>query len=378
MPPRGTVKKQRTSRRSNNKRTKQRAKKTAVKKAVPVPAGADDDWALPADETKMITDVELLNSKVGSGDNDNGDVVEPESMSNAEATLMDYKGSSRRSRSDVPDAMTSWGRELHKRPLLTHEQEVELAKRMEAGDEEARNIFIESNYRLVVSIAQKYRGCGVPLEDLIQAGNVGLIQAVDHYDWRQGTRFSTCAVMWIRQAILRAIDSHARIVRLSMRVSEQAHRIAAAREALVRELGRDPTIDEIARRVRLPKERVKELMGYMAQKVISLDDPVDMAEGFDTDEIPSLAEYLPDDSATDPEEVVANRELREILEEAVSELPERTQRAVRLRFGLDDGITHTYDEIGRRLGLSRQRAMQLVQGALIQLRNHPKIKVLQP
>jgi len=265
---------------------------------------------------------------------------------------------------------------LHKRPLLTHEQEVELAKRMEKGDEEARRIFIESNYRLVVSIAQRYRGCGVPLEDLIQAGNIGLIQAVDHYDWRQGTRFSTCAVMWIRQAILRAIDSHARVVRLSMRVSEQVHRIAAARQALMRELGRDPTIDEIARRVRLSKERVKELMGYMAQRVISLDDPVDIAEGLDADEVPSFSEYLADDPSSNPEEIVINREFKEAIEEAIRELPDRTQQALKLRFGLEDNVIHTYDEIGYQLGLSRQRAMQLVQVGLQQLREHPKIKML--
>gem|GEM_PF-441194 len=313
--------------------------------------------------------------KVDGGDGTFFSEDEIEALLNSNEALFAYKPS-RRQRSGIPDAMTLWGRELHKRPLLTHEQEVELAKRMEKGDEEARRIFIESNYRLVVSIAQKYRGCGVPLEDLIQAGNIGLIQAVDHYDWRQGTRFSTCAVMWIRQAILRAIDSHARIVRLSMRVSEQVHRVAAARQALIRELGRDPTIDEIARRTRLSRERVKELMGYMAQRVISIDDPLDMADGLDVDEVPSFSEYLADDQSNNPEEVIANREMKKVIEEAIKELPDRTQHALKLRFGFEDGVMHTYDEIGYQLGLSRQRAMQLVQLGLQQLREHPKVKML--
>lgn len=339
-----------------------------------VPIGADDRFAFPSgiDETTENIEVAPLGG-VGGG---NGSGVDTEEMSLATPVDAFFRGKQRRQRSGIPDSLTLWGKELHKRPLLTHEQEVELAKRMEKGDEEARRIFIESNYRLVVSIAQRYRGCGVPLEDLIQAGNIGLIQAVDHYDWRQGTRFSTCAVMWIRQAILRAIDSHARVVRLSMRVSEQVHRIAAARQALMRELGRDPTIDEIARRVRLSKERVKELMGYMAQRVISLDDPVDIAEGLDADEVPSFSEYLADDPSSNPEEIVINREFKEAIEEAIRELPDRTQQALKLRFGLEDNVIHTYDEIGYQLGLSRQRAMQLVQVGLQQLREHPKIKML--
>jgi RNA polymerase primary sigma factor len=144
----------------------------------------------------------------------------------------------------------------------------------------------------------------------------------------------------------------------------------------MRELGRDPTIDEIARRVRLSKERVKELMGYMAQRVISLDDPVDIAEGLDADEVPSFSEYLADDPSSNPEEIVINREFKEAIEEAIRELPDRTQQALKLRFGLEDNVIHTYDEIGYQLGLSRQRAMQLVQVGLQQLREHPKIKML--
>lgn len=346
-----------------------------------LPVGADDKWAFPSESEDVLygesepTNVEGIGG--GNGTTSFSPEDDMEALIGPIDSLLRYRPS-RRQRSVIPDPMTLWGRELHKRPLLTHEQEIKLARRMEKGDKEARRIFIESNYRLVVSIAQKYRGCGVPLEDLIQAGNIGLIQAVDHYDWRQGTRFSTCAVMWIRQAILRAIDSHARIVRLSMRVSEQVHRIAAARQALIRELGRDPTIEEIARRVRLSKERVKELMGYMAQRVISIDDPVDIADGLSADEVPSFAEYLADDVSNNPEEIVISRELKQVIEEAIKELPDRTQQALKLRFGLEDGIAHTYDEIGYQLGLSRQRAMQLVQLAIQQLREHPKIKTLFP
>ncbi|MFA4015007.1 MAG: hypothetical protein RUDDFDWM_000073 [Candidatus Fervidibacterota bacterium] len=348
------------------------AKKREVKLANHI--GADDKLAFPSEIDEVTEDIEVASLSGVSGGNGSG--VDTKDMDLATPVYTLLRGKPRRQRSGIPDSLTLWGKELHKRPLLTHEQEVELAKRMEKGDEEARRIFIESNYRLVVSIAQRYRGCGVPLEDLIQAGNIGLIQAVDHYDWRQGTRFSTCAVMWIRQAILRAIDSHARVVRLSMRVSEQVHRIAAARQALMRELGRDPTIDEIARRVRLSKERVKELMGYMAQRVISLDDPVDIAEGLDADEVPSFSEYLADDPSSNPEEIIINREFKEAIEEAIKELPDRTQQAIKLRFGLEDNVAHTYDEIGYQLGLSRQRAMQLVQVGLQQLREHPKIKML--
>lgn len=233
--------------------------------------------------------------------------------------------------------------------------------------EEARQIMIESNLRLVVSIARKYRGYGVPLNDLIQEGNIGLIQAVDRFDWRKGTRFSTCATLWIRQAVIRAIQAQSQLVKLPTRISEQLHKLNRAREILTQELGREPNAQELARFMKMPKIQVEELLGYPHQ-VSSLDEPVDSEEKV------TLLDAIEDTSTLNPEEEMLQRTLREHIDRALNELPENYRTVIKLRYGLEDGQTHTYEEIGRRLGLSRQRVKQIADVALKRLRQHPLLK----
>jgi len=242
-------------------------------------------------------------------------------------------------------------------------EEMEIIK----DGEEARKIMIESNLRLVVSIARKYRGYGVPLNDLIQEGNIGLIQAVDRFDWRKGTRFSTCATLWIRQAVIRAIQAQSQLVKLPTRISEQLHKLNRAREILTQELGREPTAQELARFMKMPKAQVEELLGYPHQ-VSSLDEPVDSEEKV------TLLDAIEDTSTLNPEEEMLQRTLREHIDRALNELPENYRTVIKLRYGLEDGQTHTYEEIGRRLGLSRQRVKQIADVALKRLRQHPLLK----
>ncbi|MCS7263294.1 MAG: RNA polymerase sigma factor RpoD/SigA [Armatimonadetes bacterium] len=233
--------------------------------------------------------------------------------------------------------------------------------------EEARQIMIESNLRLVVSIARKYRGYGVPLNDLIQEGNIGLIQAVDRFDWKKGTRFSTCATLWIRQAVIRAIQAQSQLVKLPTRISEQLHKLNRAREILTQELGREPTAQELARFMKMPKTQVEELLGYPHQ-VSSLDEPVDSEEKV------TLLDAIEDTSILNPEEEMIQRTLREHIDKALNELPDNYRTVIKLRYGLEDGQTHTYEEIGRRLGLSRQRVKQIADVALKRLRQHPLLR----
>ena len=242
-------------------------------------------------------------------------------------------------------------------------EEMEIIK----DGEEARQIMIESNLRLVVSIARKYRGYGVPLNDLIQEGNIGLIQAVDRFDWRKGTRFSTCATLWIRQAVIRAIQAQSQLVKLPTRISEQLHKLNRAREVLTQELGREPTAQELARFMKMPKAQVEELLSYPHQ-VSSLDEPVDSEEKV------TLLDAIEDTSTLNPEEEMLQRTLREHIDRALNELPENYRTVIKLRYGLEDGQTHTYEEIGRRLGLSRQRVKQIADVALKRLRQHPLLK----
>lgn len=233
--------------------------------------------------------------------------------------------------------------------------------------EEARQIMIESNLRLVVSIARKYRGYGVPLNDLIQEGNIGLIQAVGRFNWRKGTRFSTCATLWIRQAVIRAIQAQSQLVKLPTRISEQLHKLNRAREILTQELGREPSARELARFMRMPRTQVEELLNYPHQ-VSSLDEPVDSEEKV------TLLDAIEDTSSLNPEEEMTQRALREHIDHALNELPENYRTVIKLRYGLEDGQSHTYEEIGRRLGLSRQRVKQIADVALKRLRQHPLLR----
>jgi len=257
--------------------------------------------------------------------------------------------------------------EIGRVSLLTAEEEVELAKRAESGDREARRRLIEANLRLVVSIARKYQGFGLPLEDLIQEGNLGLIRAADRFDWRRGYRFSTYAVPWIQQAIQRGIAARGTLIRTPVHARSTVAKLARGRQELEQELGREPTPDEIARHAGVNGDRARSLAAAVLPP-LPLDHRV-RAGGEET-----FADFLPDPGPP-PEELAVRSSERRDIEKALSLLTPREERVLRLRFGLDDGRPRTLREIGRELGLSGERVRQIEVRAIRRLR-HPKRREL--
>jgi RNA polymerase primary sigma factor len=256
--------------------------------------------------------------------------------------------------------------EIGRHPLLTAEDEVRLAKAYEAGDERARRTMIESNLRLVVAIARRYWATGLPMGDLVQEGNLGLLRAVEKFDWRRGVKFSTYATWWIKQAIARgAADRGANPIRLPVHVDEQLGRLRRAQARLAELLGREPSTDELASELRLPVDGVVRLQGA-AQAVTSLDTPIG-------DDGAALQDLLEDDSAAGPDELAVEAVGREVLEEVLATLPERTRQVLVLRFGLDSGTPRTLEEVGAVMGVSRERARQMERRALAALRR-PEVR----
>ena len=257
------------------------------------------------------------------------------------------------------DAMTLFLRELENHPLLTADEEKELARRVEMGDQAAKDRMVSSNLRLVVSIARRYQDRHLSLLDLIQEGSLGLIRAVEKFDWRRGFRFSTYATLWIQQAIQRGLANQSRVIRLPVHVVEHQHRVARAERVLVTRLGREPTEAEIAEETRLPESRVRELR-ELPRVSTSLDRPVGEDGGA------SLGELI----ASDQPEPIADLELdlrADALERALDELPERDGQVLRLRYGLGDQEPRTLAEVGSVLGISRERVRQIEKAALVRL-----------
>ena len=261
------------------------------------------------------------------------------------------------------DPMRLYLREIGRISLLTAAQEVELAKAIEAGSTAARDTLIESNLRLVVAIAKKYLGRGVTFLDLIQEGNLGLIRAVQKFDYRRGFKFSTYATWWIRQAITRSIADQARTIRLPVHIAEIVNKIIRIERRLSAELGREPTVEEIAEEIGLTTEKV-ESTKRSALDPISLDTPV----GPEDDA--RLMDFVPDADAQDAMQAAAAGMLREEIQSALETLGPRERRVLQLRFGLVDGQQRTLDEVGRRLGVTRERIRQIESKALRKLR-HP-------
>ena len=264
---------------------------------------------------------------------------------------------------DLEDPVRMYLKEIGKVPLLSGEEEIAFSKLMEEGDEEAKKRLVESNLRLVVSIAKRYMGRGMSFLDLIQEGNLGLIKAVEKFDYRKGYKFSTYATWWIRQAITRAIADQARTIRIPVHMTETINKLIRVSRQLLQELGTEPTPDEIAREMDMPVDRVREIM-KLSQEPVSLETPVGEEEDS------HLGDFLQDENAPIPADAAAFTLLREQLLEVLETLTEREQKVIRLRFGLDDGRARTLEEVGREFHVTRERIRQIEAKALRKLR-HP-------
>lgn len=261
----------------------------------------------------------------------------------------------------VEDPVRMYLKEIGKVPLLSAEEEMELAKRIEAGDDEAKKRLSEANLRLVVSIAKRHVGRGMQLLDLIQEGNLGLIKAVEKFDYRKGYKFSTYATWWIRQAITRAIADQARTIRIPVHMVETINKLVRTSRQLLQELGREATPEEIAERMELPVERVREVM-KISQEPVSLETPI----GEEDDS--HLGDFIQDDHVPVPAEAAAFSLLQDQLEEVLATLSDREAKVLRLRFGLDDGRARTLEEVGKEFNVTRERIRQIEAKALRKLR----------
>ncbi len=272
---------------------------------------------------------------------------------------------------DIPltDPVRMYLREIGKVPLLSPAQEVELAKRVEAGDPLAKKKIVDANLRLVVSIAKKYIGRGMLFLDLIQEGNLGLIRAVEKFDYRKGFKFSTYATWWIRQAITRAIADQARTIRVPVHMVETINKMVRISRQLVQRLGREPTDDEIAREMEIEEGKVEEIR-RIAQLPVSLETPIGEEEDS------QLGDFIEDRDLPSPEESAAGHLLREQIEEMLGALSEREKEVLHYRFGLEDGRSYTLEEVGKRFGVTRERIRQIEAKALRKLRHPSRSKKL--
>ena len=269
----------------------------------------------------------------------------------------------------IDDPVRMYLKEIGKVPLLSAAEEIEIAKRMADGDQDAKKQLAEANLRLVVSVAKRYVGRGMLFLDLIQEGNLGLIKAVEKFDYRKGYKFSTYATWWIRQAITRAIADQARTIRIPVHMVETINKLIRVNRQLLQEYGREPRPDEIAREMGISEEKVREII-KVAQEPVSLETPIGEEEDS------HLGDFIPDDDAPAPAEVAAFTLLKEQLMEVLDTLTPREEKVLRLRFGLDDGKARTLEEVGREFNVTRERIRQIEAKALRKLRHASRSKKL--
>ncbi|MEA4882097.1 MAG: RNA polymerase sigma factor RpoD [Clostridia bacterium] len=269
----------------------------------------------------------------------------------------------------IDDPVRMYLKEIGRVPLLTADEEVDLAERIEAGDEDAKRRLTEANLRLVVSIAKRYVGRGMLFLDLIQEGNLGLLKAVEKFDYRKGFKFSTYATWWIRQAITRAIADQARTIRIPVHMVETINKLVRVQRQLLQQLGREPIPEEIADEMDLSVERVREIM-KVAQEPVSLETPIGEEEDS------HLGDFIEDEDALAPPDAAAFRLLREQLQEVLFTLAPREEKVLRLRFGIDDGRARTLEEVGQEFGVTRERIRQIEAKALRKLRHPTRSKKL--
>ena len=267
------------------------------------------------------------------------------------------------------DPVRMYLKEIGKIPLLSAEEEVELAKKISEGDENAKKRMVEANLRLVVSVAKHYLGRGMQLLDLIQEGNMGLLKAVEKFDYTKGYKFSTYATWWIRQSITRAVADQARTIRIPVHMVETINRVSRTSRALVQELGREPTLSEISKALGISEEKIAEVM-KIAQDPVSLETPV----GEEDDS--HLGDFIPDSEVAEPAESASYNMLRQQLAEVMQTLSPRECKVLRLRFGLEDGRAHTLEEVGKEFDVTRERVRQIEAKALRKLRHPSRSKIL--
>ena len=263
----------------------------------------------------------------------------------------------------IDDPVRQYLKEIGRIPLLDSEREKELAERMMNGDEDAKGILVESNLRLVVSIAKKYLGRGMYFLDLIQEGNLGLMKAVEKFDYTKGYKFSTYATWWIRQAITRAIADQARTIRIPVHMVETIHKVTKYSRQMLQELGREPTAEEIGEKIGLSADRVREIL-KISQDPVSLETPIGEEEDS------HLGDFIPDDDTPSPADAAASTILREVIERELHTLTPREEHVIKLRFGLYDGRNRTLEEVGKEFDITRERIRQIEAKALRKLR-HP-------
>ena len=323
-------------------------------------------------ETLMSKGIEII-SETEPEDFDailaeNPDVVEDAELMVEEANELDIESTIPKSIA-VDDPVRMYLKEIGKVPLLTAEEEIELAKRMEKGDEEAKKRLCEANLRLVVSIAKRYVGRGMLFLDLIQEGNLGLIKAVDKFDYTKGYKFSTYATWWIRQAITRSIADQARTIRIPVHMVETINKLIRVSRQLLQTYGREPTPDEIAKEMGISVEKVREIQ-KIAQEPVSLETPIGEEEDS------HLGDFIPDEDVPAPAEAAAFSMLKEQLVEVLDTLTEREQKVLKLRFGLEDGRARTLEEVGKEFDVTRERIRQIEAKSLRKLRHPSRNKKL--
>ena len=305
----------------------------------------------------------LTMSEIDSDEIEQSDVFPEEVEKEYEGKREDEPEILHSERGSAEDPVRMYLKEIGRIPLLSSEEEIELAKRMEMGDEEAKKKSSEANLRLTVSIAKRYSGRGMQFLDLIQEGNLGLIKAVEKFDYRKGYKFSTYATWWIRQSITRAIADQARTIRIPVHMVETMNRVNRTSRRLLQEYGREPTPEEIAVTMNLPVERILEV-SKISQEPVSLETPIGEEEDS------HLGDFIQDEHVPVPSEEAAHTLLREQLEEVMDTLSDREQKVLALRFGLEDGKPHTLEEVGRDFQVTRERIRQIEAKALRKLR-HP-------
>ncbi|SFC63208.1 RNA polymerase primary sigma factor [Clostridium uliginosum] len=310
----------------------------------------------PEQIEKIYEVLEMMGVEVIGGGNDAPEVQESLDLTVPEGIAID-------------DPVRMYLKEIGKVPLLSSEQEIDFAKRIEEGDQVAKKKLAEANLRLVVSIAKRYVGRGMLFLDLIQEGNLGLIKAVEKFDYRKGYKFSTYATWWIRQAITRAIADQARTIRIPVHMVETINKLIRVQRQLLQELGRDPFPEEISKVMELPVEKVREIQ-KIAQEPVSLETPIGEEEDS------HLGDFIPDDEAPAPAEAAAFTMLKEQLINVLDTLTPREEKVLRLRFGLDDGRARTLEEVGKEFSVTRERIRQIEAKALRKLRHPSRSKKL--